>query len=183
MQAISCLRREHAALELDALEAVQVDHAPGLRHDLLRADALAPGVGRIGLAMVLGVLEEQVGAVGHAGAHRAAQQVDDGRADDLALQVEHRDFEGADRLGRVLGAVGSGRQREFHRARLGTDGGAQRSSIRFRRRATGPARARAFLQHRQHGRVAIGFVDADAAVGGLHSMMRAAPRARGCRRR
>ncbi|MNR27729.1 hypothetical protein D3C85_1450150 [compost metagenome] len=56
---------EHAALELDALETVEVDHALRLGDDLRRADAFAPGVGRIGLAYMFSIFEEQIGAVGH----------------------------------------------------------------------------------------------------------------------
>jgi hypothetical protein len=115
------LRFEHTALQLDALEAVEGDHAARLRDDLLRIQAFAPGVGLVGPAVVLGVLEEQVGAVSHLRPHGAAQQVDHRRAGHLSLQVQHRDLVGTDRLGGVLGTVGAGRQRELHGARLRPD--------------------------------------------------------------
>jgi hypothetical protein len=62
-------RLEHTALQLDALEAVQLDHAACLRHDLRRADGLAPRIGYVGFVDMFGVLEEEVGAVGHGVAH------------------------------------------------------------------------------------------------------------------
>ena len=42
MHDTSMLRREHAGLQLDALEAVGVDHPPRLGDDLLLAQRLAP---------------------------------------------------------------------------------------------------------------------------------------------
>ena len=158
-------RLEHAALELDALEAVKIDHAARLRDDLLRAQAFAPGIGRIGLADVLGVLEEEVGAVGHGVANLPAEQVDDGRADDLALQVEQRDFERADDLRRVLRRVRAGRQFEFDRARARFDRGAHAlfHPVQVERRKA-DHQSLGLLEHPEHGLVAVGLGDADAAI-------------------
>ena len=99
------LRWQRAGLELDAPEAVLINHAARLRHHLFGRDALAERVGRVGLVDVFGVLEKQVGRERHGRARRAAQQVHHRRVGQLALQIHHRHFEGADHLGHRLGDV------------------------------------------------------------------------------
>ncbi|MNG25836.1 hypothetical protein D3C84_1107450 [compost metagenome] len=69
------LRIEGSGLELDALEAIVLDHSPGLGNDLLFVERLAPTVGRVRRIDVLGVLEKQIGAERNLVANRAAQQV------------------------------------------------------------------------------------------------------------
>ena len=161
-------RLEHAAFELDALEAVEIDHALRLRHDLRGADAFAPGVGCVGFADVFGVLEEQVGAVGHGVAHLAAQQVHHRRPGDLALQVEHADFKSADHLGHVLDGVGARGQFKFDSARHRLDGGAHTFFHHIQREGRQANQQwRGLLQNFEHGLVAIGFGDAHPAIAGL----------------
>ena len=158
-------RREHAALQLDAAKAVQPDHALRLRDHLRRRVRLAPGVRRVELVDVFGVLEEQVGAVGHRVAHLAAEQVDDRCADELALQVEHRDLERADHLGGVLRTVRAGREFELDRPGGGPDRRTHALLHRVEREGREPEHEIArLLEHREHRRVAVGLGDADALV-------------------
>ncbi len=77
---------EHAALELDRGEPVVVDHARGLPDDAIRVESLAPGVG--GTIWMGRPLVEQVGAERHGVPDRAAEQVADRPAEDLALHVQ-----------------------------------------------------------------------------------------------
>jgi len=92
-------------LELDALETVLLDHAPGLGHDLLLVQRLAPVVRRVGRVDVLGVLEEQVGAEGHFIAHRTAEQVDQWPIQRPRLKIEQRHFEGRVGIGHGLAGM------------------------------------------------------------------------------
>ena len=88
------LGRQCPGLELDAFEAIGINHAPGLGDDLLFVQCLAPRVGLVGRINMLGVLEEQVGTEGNFIAHRAAEQVHQGHLQVLRLQVEKRHLEG-----------------------------------------------------------------------------------------
>ena len=117
---------------------------------------------------MLRVLEEEVGAVGHCVANLAAEQVDDRRADDLPLQVEHRDFERADDFRRVLGRVRAGREFEFDRARARLDRRTHAffHPVQVERRQADHQRL-GLLEHAQHRLVAIGLRDADAAIARL----------------
>ncbi|MDT4834975.1 hypothetical protein FQZ97_686290 [compost metagenome] len=164
---------ERAGLELDALEAVLTDHAARLRHQLLGRERLAPGVGCVGLLDVFCVLVEQVGAEGHALARSAAQQVHDRRVGELALQVHHRHFKGADHLGYGFGDVGARCQRNLdtEELRRGLPGRDQRGDTHFHV-VECPGREtrerRCGLGHRfEHGQVAVALVDADQAGVGL----------------
>ncbi len=84
-------RREHAALELDRGEPVAVHHAPGLGHDAVGIERLAPVV-RVG-ARMRRPLVEQVGGERHLLPHRAAEQVSDRAAGGPALDVQARHLE------------------------------------------------------------------------------------------
>ena len=162
------LGRQRAGLELDALEAVLIDHAPGLGHQLGRRQGFAPGVGCIGLAHMLGVFVEQIGRVGHAVSCGSAQQVDDGGLGHLTLQVQHGDLEGADHLGHGLGDMGARGQRDlltqkFRGREPGRSDQGGDTGLHF---IEGPGRepdqGRCGLgQSIQHGLVAIALVDAD----------------------
>jgi hypothetical protein len=111
------------------------------------------------------MLEEQVGAVRHRIAHRAAEQIDHRRTDDLPLQIEHRDFERARHLGGALRAVRSRRQFELDRARPRPDDRPytlfHALEVEGRQAEHQPA---GLVQHAQHRLVAIGLGQADAPV-------------------
>ena len=91
------LRLEHAALELDRAEAVLCDHAPRLLDHLRVGEHLAPGIRRHGGIVVAREFVEEIGAVGHALAHRTAEEIAQANPRRLSLQVEERDLEGAER--------------------------------------------------------------------------------------
>ncbi len=91
---------EDAALQLDRAEAIGFAHTPRLLDHLVMRQRLAPSVGGIaGIILVAAELVEEVGRIGHAIAHRAAEDLMQRQARDLALQVEERHFEGAKRAG------------------------------------------------------------------------------------
>ncbi len=98
-------RLQRTGLELDAFEAIGVDHAPGLSDDLLFAERFSPAVGRVGCIGMLRIFEEQVGAEGYLVTNGAAEQVHQWQVHGTRLQVQKRYFERrisiADRLAGV----------------------------------------------------------------------------------
>ena len=88
------LRGEDAALELERGEPVGVHQAAGLLDDAVGVERLAPAVWF--LAGVRGPLIEKVGRERHRVPDRAAQQVGDGQANRLALDVQAGHLEGGE---------------------------------------------------------------------------------------
>jgi hypothetical protein len=80
------LRREDTALQLERGEPEAVHHAPGLGHDLVGIERLAPVV-RVGARMGR-PLVEQVGGERHLVPHGAAEQVRDRAPGGPALDVQ-----------------------------------------------------------------------------------------------
>ena len=80
------LGREYATLEFDCGEAVFVDDALGLLDEAVGVEGLAELVGLV--AGVRGPLVEQVGTERHGVADRAAEQIGDGSAGGVTLDVE-----------------------------------------------------------------------------------------------
>ncbi len=101
---------EGPGLELDALEAVVLDHPPGLGNDLLFVERLAPTVGRVRRIDVLGVLEKQVRAERNLVANRAAQQVHQRYVQVVGLQIQASHFERRIGIAHRLARVGTRRQ-------------------------------------------------------------------------
>ncbi len=86
-------RVQCAGLELDAFEAIGLDHAPGLSDDLFLVQCFAPAVWRVGRVDVLRVLEEQVGAERDLITNRAAEQVHQRQVHRTRLHIQKGHFE------------------------------------------------------------------------------------------
>ncbi len=166
------LRRKHAALELDALEAILIDHSAGLLDHLRGRNGLAPCVGCVGLAGMLCIFVKQVGAVRHFAAHCAAQQVANGQAQHLPLQIEHGYLHGADHLVGVFGGVRARRQFKLHTAvaRLPRPDAGAHSGLHFVQLKGRKAfeQTGSLLQHLDHGLIAVGLGNTGTAIGGFH---------------
>ena len=92
------VRLEDAGLELDRTEAELVHHSARFADHLVVRDDLAPIIGRIaGVVPMPLELVEQVGTVGHPIAHGPAEDLVEGAAGGLPLQVEECDLEGGER--------------------------------------------------------------------------------------
>lgn len=104
------VRLEHAALELDCLEAIECDHLAALADEGDGREALAVLVGtRIGaLAAASGVLEEEVGGEGGGVTGTASEQITDGLSGSLAKDVEAGGFDGGEGAAFGVGGIFAG---------------------------------------------------------------------------
>ena len=123
---------QRAGLELDAAEAVEIDHAFRLRHDLRFADPFAPRVRGIRRVDMLRVLEEKVCAERHFLAHRSAEQVDQRGIEVSRLDVQQGDLERRVRIRHLLRWMRS--RRELGAAERGALHALRRALMRARNR-------------------------------------------------